>query len=267
MFDSHTHLNLSPLIDDPARYYWNAKNAGVTGMMLVGADVGTSEIAAKMTTEFDMCVASVGIHPDEASTDENVAADQMQKIEALLSYPKVRAIGETGLDYYGSVDREAQKKLFVRHIDLAKKHVLPLIIHCRNTRVFGEESSEDAYEDLLQILESTPDIPKCILHCASGPATYIQRALALGAYISFAGNVTYPSASNIRALVSLVPDDRILIETDAPFLSPQSKRGTTNEPAYMVETCQQIADIRAVSFDEIDRLTTANAKRIFGISS
>ncbi len=168
MFDSHTHFNIPPLLDDPALYYWRAKEVGCTHLMQVGADVVTSEIAAKMTTVFEMCFAAVGIHPDEAVSDDGETQSQMEKIAHLLSYPKVLAIGETGLDYYGKADHDAQKKLFLLHIKLAKEKKLPLIIHCRNTRLSGEESSDNAYDDLLDILESQQEVPSFILQSEKG---------------------------------------------------------------------------------------------------
>lgn len=254
MIDSHTHLNISPLIDDPATYYWNAKNAGVTGMMLVGTDIASSEIAAKLTSVFDICFASVGIHPEEAGKTSNNQLPILNELEEMLKGQKVLAIGECGLDYHYDGDHEAQKELFRLQRDLAIERRLPLIIHCR-----------DAYDDLLAVLKETA-VPRFVLHCASGPVSYIQEALSMGAYVSFAGNVTYPSAGNIRELLKVVPLDRLLVETDAPFLPPQTHRGQTNEPAFVIDTAKFIAEFLGTSFEEIDTVTTANAQELFDFS-
>jgi TatD DNase family protein len=229
-------------------------------MMIVGTDVATSTIAIQLAKKYPQLWASVGIHPEEARAGQ---IEQMkQELDNLVAHGGVNAVGECGLDYSGEADHEAQKELFLLHAELAYKHYLPLLIHCRNTRRSDEIVLYDAYSDLLELLHCQP-IPKFVLHCVSGPVPYVKKALELGAYVSFAGNVTYPNAHAIREILKVVPIDRLLVETDAPFLSPQSKRGQTNEPAFVVETGYFIADFLGKSFEEIDAATTRNALQFF----
>lgn len=261
MIDSHTHLNLTPLSDDIERYLANAKEAGVLGMMIVGTDVQSSQMAIDLAVSYEECFASVGLHPECAESEGWRA--EFERIKLLASDLNVSAIGECGLDYSREVDHDSQKELFQMHIDLATHHDLPLIIHCRNTRKAEEIVTWNAYSDLLEILEKQPKLPQFILHCVSGPVTYVQQALKLGAYVSFAGNVTYPSAGAIREILQVVPLDRLLVETDAPFLAPQSHRGSQNEPSYVVETGAFIAKFLNIPFSQLNQKTEENTRRLF----
>lgn len=260
MIDSHTHLNLEPLLTEYTTYLKKALEVGVTHVMNVGTDISTSTTAAQQAESHPQIWASVGVHPEEATMGS--VSSVRSELEKLIAGGDVRAIGECGLDYSGDADHEAQKELLQMHIDLALTHKLPLIIHCRNTRKNDEVVSWDAYSDLLEILHRQP-VPKFVLHCVSGPVSYVQKALELGAYISFAGNVTYPNAHAIRDILKIVPLDRLLVETDAPFLSPQTKRGQTNEPAYVTETAKFIADFLGKTYEEIDEATTNNTLAFF----
>jgi TatD DNase family protein len=260
MIDSHTHLNLEPLLSGYTTYLNTAFELGVDHMMIVGTDVATSTIAVGMAKKHPQLWASVGVHPEEATSRQ--VGQVRQDLERLIAGGDVTAIGECGLDYSGGVDHEAQKELFLMHVDLALIHELPVLIHCRNTRKPDEVVSHDAYSDVLELLQSQT-VPKFVLHCVSGPVSYVQKALELGAYVSFAGNVTYPNAHAIRDILKIVPTDRLLLETDAPFLSPQTKRGQTNEPAFVTETATFIAEFLGKTYEEIDVATTNNTLAFF----
>lgn len=261
MIDTHTHLNLSALFDDHEKYFFNARDAGVTRMMTVGVNIETSKAAIELAKLHPEIWAAVGIHPEEAGKTTDYRSQLTELIEGEKKY--ISAIGECGLDYSGDVDQQAQKELFVMQAKLAVEHDLPLLIHCRNTRRNDEVVPYSAYEDLLILLQGLAKCPRFVLHCASGPVAYVEAALKMGAYVSFAGNVTYPNAGSIRELLKITPLDRLLVETDAPFLSPQSKRGTQNEPANVIDTATFIAEFLGISFEEIDTITTSNALTLF----
>ncbi len=262
MIDTHTHLNIDPLFEESDSYIQNALTLGVTRMMIVGVNLESSKKAIELAHKHPELWAAVGVHPEEAG-DQAIRRSVGSELEKLIQSGKVSAIGECGLDYSGDVDHDAQKEFFVMQAQLAADHDLPLLIHCRNTRRNDEVVPYSAYDELLVLLRSLPKLPRFVLHCASGPVSYVQAALEMGAYVSFAGNVTYPNASSIRDLLKITPLDRLLVETDAPFLSPQSKRGSQNEPANVIETGEFVANFLGMSFEEIDSITTENALKLF----
>lgn len=277
MIDSHTHLNLSPLLEEWSTIWKSAQQAGVTKALCIGTDLATSKQAVELASKDPCIYAAVGLHPDEA---EKGVAD-LQALESLCENDRVVAIGECGLDYVGlqgkgeediHKGKTIQKRVFGEQIQIAKRHHLPLSIHCRNTPKTGDSSDPllDAYHDLLDTLRhfcvDDGVIPPFVLHCMSGSVEYLQEALPMGAYVSFAGNVTYPSATAIRELLHATPLDRLLVETDAPFLSPQGKRGTVNTPANVMDTAAFIAKELHMSLEEIDQLTTANARKLFKLT-
>lgn len=263
LIDTHCHLDWEPLAGSVDAVLARAKAAGVAGCLTVGTTVATSRRAVELArphtnrvgvgaSRFPAVRAAVGIHPNdaEAATDEAIAA-----IEALAQSPEVAAIGEVGLDYYRrSASPEAQRRALARFIRLAARRGLPLVLHCR-----------EAHEPLLELLRGQAAGPvRGVIHCASGPPAFIESALTLGLHISFAGNVTFPNAEPLRALVSLVPDDRLLLETDAPFLAPQPVRGRPNEPAHVAHTAAYLAQLRKTSVEALGALTSRNARHLFG---
>lgn len=284
MIDTHCHLNLPPLCDTLETYLSTAIEAGVSQMVIIGTEIDSSEKACELAEAHEQLYAAIGIHPDVVNT-ETIAhiGESFPAMEAsltgMVNRTRVVAIGECGLDYVGIQSlpkeqafpiRQAQKKLFGMQIQLAKKFNLPLVIHARSTNRNGEVASYDVYPDILDTIKhfSMDDgiAPTCILHCMSGTQEYLAQALALGSYISFAGNVTYPSATSLRELLHATPLDRLLIETDSPFLAPKSKRGTTNEPAFVAETLASIATELGMDRQELETITTANAKRVFQLA-
>ncbi|HSW90127.1 MAG TPA: TatD family hydrolase [Patescibacteria group bacterium] len=263
MIDTHCHINISPLLEQASDVLERAKNAGVTHCIVVGTSLSDSQTAIDISKHYPNCKAAVGLHPENIKDigDLDMLSNQLS---TLAQNKEVVAIGECGLDYtLKDFDRTAQRRLFGVHIQIAKQIGLPLVIHCR------DRESILAYDDLIDTLEhfSKDDgqTPPFVLHCVSGPKEYIQKAIAMGAYVSFAGNVTYPSAQNIRDILPLVPKNKLLAETDAPFLAPQSVRGSTNEPAFVKETVEKLAELLHLPFNEVDRQTTLNAKILFRI--
>lgn len=251
--DTHCHLDLAPLAGELEAVVARAQAAGVRQCVTIGTTVDASRENAALARRHAALYAAVGVHPNEAETvtDATFAA-----IEALTTEARVVAIGEVGLDYYrqhASIDRQAYA--LGGFLDIAQRRGLPLLIHCR-----------EAYEPLLDLLRQTADAPvRGLIHCASGPAEFIEGALALGLSVSFAGNVTFPNAAALRALVPLVPEDRLLLETDAPFLAPQPVRGQPNEPAHVAHTAAALAELRGISLDALGAATSRNARRLFGL--
>jgi TatD DNase family protein len=252
-FDSHCHLHLceeeaggvAPVLE-------RARLAGVLEVLAVGIDVASSERAVELTSERGV-YASVGVHPNSADMWNDDAAE---RIDRLLALDRTRAVGETGLDFYRDhTTPEQQKVAFAAHIVLAKKHAKPLVIHTR-----------DSVDEALDVLASEGVPDGFIFHCWSGDRKQLQVALDLGAHVSFAGNLSYPSSDDLRAAVPDVPDDRLLVETDSPFLAPVPHRGERNEPRHVAFVGLAVAQARGVSVHLLAEQTTQNARRIFGLS-
>lgn len=253
LVDTHCHLDLAPLAASVEAVLERARSAGVRWCVSVGTTLEASRANVALARRFSMVRAAVGVHPNEA---EFVTDETFLQIEALAGEPGVVAIGEVGLDQYRARASAASQVRALRgFIAIARRWSLPLLVHCR-----------EAYEPLLTLLRRDASGPyQGVIHCASGPPDFIYGALELGFHISFAGNATFPNAVSLRALVPLVPDDRLLIETDAPFLSPQPVRGKTNEPAHVAHTAARLAELRGVSLGALAGLTSRNACRLFGV--
>ena len=253
LVDTHCHLDLEPLAASVDAVLERARAAGVRWCISVGTTLEASRANVALARRFSMVRAAVGVHPNEAGF---VTDDTLIQIEALAGEPGVVAIGEVGLDQYRArAAIPSQVRALRGFIASARRWNLPLLIHCR-----------EAYEPLLALLRRDATGPyRGIIHCASGPPEFIREALDLGFHISFAGNATFPNAGALRALVPLVPDDRLLIETDAPFLAPQPVRGKTNEPAHVAHTAACLAELRGLSLDALAGLTSRNACRLFGL--
>jgi len=230
-----------------------ARAAGVRWMVNIGTDLDTSWQAVGIAEVDPDIYASVGVHPhDAAEADEGV----FKTLEELATRSKVVAIGETGLDYYRNLSpRDVQATVFRRQLALAREIGKPVIIHCR-----------DAHHDLLQILrEERANKIGGVVHCFSGNVQFAEASLDLGFYISIAGPVTYPNARKLPEVIKVVPEDRLVIETDCPFLPPQPYRGKRNEPSYLPITAQRVAEIKGRSVGELGELMTQNALRLFRI--
>jgi TatD DNase family protein len=251
-FDSHCHLHLCADNDPVDEIVARAREAGVTDMLVVGIDRVSSETAINIARRHDL-LAAVGVHPNSADEFENCASD----IHRLSSADQVAAIGETGLDFYrDSTPESIQRRAFRAHIEMATACDKALVIHTR-------ESVTAALDDLEVV--GPPD--RFVFHCWSGDSDQLARAVSLGGFISFAGNVSFKNAARLRALAAAVPGERLLIETDSPFLSPEPHRGHPNEPARLVHVGKAVADARGQSVDAIADLTHANARRFLRLNS
>jgi TatD DNase family protein len=254
MIDSHTHLVLCDGAE--AEVVAAAAAAGVDRMLTVGMDAETNPAAIAAAERYEEVFAAVGRHPNEAAGfDDETAAE----IARLGAHEKVRAIGETGLDYYrDGAPREDQRRAFTAQIEIARELDLPIVIHARDP-----EGGSEAVDEIFATLDARASGQPVILHCFSAPER-VEDAAARGWYCSFAGNVTYPSAEALREAAARVPAERILVETDAPYLSPQAKRGKRNEPANVVATAELVAELRGVSYEQLERTVEANARALFG---
>ena len=254
LIDTHCHLDLEPLACAVEAVLERARSVGVRQCLSIGTTVSASRANIELARRYPMLRAAVGVHPNEA---EAVTDETLAEIESLAKDPHVAAIGEVGLDDYRTRASPASQLRALRgFVAIAHRRNLPLVLHCR-----------EAYEPLLELLrEPASGGIRGVIHCASGPPSFIREALERGLYVSFAGNVTFPNAQAIRALVPLVPDDRLLVETDAPFLSPQPVRGQTNEPAHVAHTAIYLAQLRGMTVEALGALTSRNARALFGFS-
>lgn len=253
LIDSHAHVSRCP--DSPEAVIAAAREAGVEKILTVGLDEASNREQITLCGAFDGLYAAVGRHPNEADGFDDAAAND---IEELAAEPKVVAIGETGLDFYrDTAEPDNQRRAFIAQADIAARLDLPLVIHSRD-----RQGSEEAVSEIFATLEEFPDLT-VVLHCFSAPA-WVERASDRSWYCSFAGNMTYPANEDLREAAARVPDDRILVETDAPYLTPQSRRRDRNQPAFVVETAELLAQVRGVAYDELEAQVSANAARLFG---
>lgn len=253
LVDSHCHLDDAKFDDDRDRVIERAAAAGVEKMLAIGTGDGPPdlEVALRLSTKYPMLAASVGVHPHNASQAD---ASVLQRLDVLARESRVAALGEIGLDYhYDFSPRERQRDVFVEQLRIAAAARRPVVIHTR-----------EAWEDTMSALRehwAATALP-CVMHCFTGNAGQAREALALGCYISFAGIVTYPKALDVHEAAKIVPLDRLLVETDAPYLAPAPHRGKRNEPAFVVHTAQRLAQLQGIAVEELASATTANFRRI-----
>jgi TatD DNase family protein len=275
--DTHAHLDFySETPTDRDEVLRRAYDAGVRTILAIGIGEGPAtmhqalEIAnATSGPGLPTVYASAGIHPQEAAS---ATSEALNKLVSLALDPRCIAIGEIGLDYYhfDNPDIPTQQQAFVAQMRLAAELRKPILIHCRTSELAAPQAKEkfgeaDAWEDLLALIADrwTPTGLGGIMHCFSGTVEQAERSLAAGFHLSFAGNLTYPKSQGIRDAAVLAPSDRILVETDAPFLAPIPLRGQRNEPALMTHTAAALAALRGISPEELAALTTANFKNLF----
>ena len=245
--DTHCHLFL--MDGDAGAIVTAAKEAGVGRMVCVGIDPATSRRSLELADSFRGVFATAGMHPHTASDFDDRASSE---IEELLGDPRVVAVGETGLDYYRRLSSpEDQQRVFRTHVRLSRETDKPLVVHVR-----------DAWGDALAIL-AEERAERVVLHCFSGDSAIAAEAEARGYFVSFAGNLTYPNAGPIQAAAASLPDTRILVETDSPFLTPQALRGTPNEPANVALTLRALAELRELDLRDVVGRTTENALAAF----
>ncbi len=260
--DSHAHLDGKQFNSDREQVIARAREGGVETIVAIGNGdgPGTLDCGIRLAARYDFIYATVGIHPHEAAQAKDSDFDEMTE---LLKQPKVIAWGEIGLDYfYDHSPREIQQRVFLKQMELARAARLPIIIHCRPS-----DGSENAWDDCLRLIQehwATSGLGG-VLHCFTGTWTHAKQALDMGFMISFAGNVTFPKARSIRDAAKEVPIDRMLIETDCPYLAPIPHRGKRNEPGFVKETARQIGEIRGASAEEIGHQTAQNFYRFFAL--
>ena len=255
LVDSHCHLDRLDLSDRDAGLdgiLADARARGITQFLSVAVDLATSASLVELTERYDHVYSSVGVHPLQ-KIDQPVP--EVEQLVALARAPKVVAIGETGLDnFYSAESHQWQRDSFIRHLQASQQTGLPIIIHTR-----------DAREETLELLRQYPLQATGVMHCFTETWEMAEAAIALGFYISFSGIVTFKSADELREVVRRVPLDRILVETDSPWLAPVPHRGKQNEPQYVREVAETVADLKGVSLEQLAEITTQNFHRLFRI--
>ena len=255
-FDSHAHLDDEKFDIDREEIIPEIYNSGITKFVSCGYSLEGSKKAVELSKKYDFIYATVGISPNDLSPEYEKDVESIEEIlkKELNKDSKIVAVGEIGLDYHYDTDKDIQRKAFIEQIELANKYNLPIVIHTR-----------EAVIDTIEILKKHPVNRKGVFHCCPFNRELIKEALKLGFYISIAGPITFKNSKNAEEIAKLVPLDKMLIETDSPYLSPEPVRGTRNDPRNVRYTAQKIADLRNISVEELARATYQNAKDIFNI--
>ncbi|WP_180572656.1 TatD family hydrolase [Agrobacterium vitis] len=253
LIDTHCHLDFADFEEERDELVKRAHDAGVKQMVTISTRVAKLPALLALTERYPSVFCSVGTHPNNANEELEIAADDLVRLAE--THEKVVAIGECGLDYfYDTQTPEDQKTGFLRHIEASRRTQLPLVIHSRS-----------ADDDMAQILrdETAKGVFPFILHCFSAGEALAKTGVELGGYISFSGILTFPKSQELRDIAKEIPLDRLLVETDAPYLAPKRWRGKRNEPSYVVNTAEVLAEVKGVSYAEIAAITTDNALRLF----
>ena len=251
LFDTHAHLDFADFDGDRDDIVDRAVRAGVTCIIDPGCDVPTSLKSVELSRKYEEVYAAVGIHPNNTGS---AAPGDFTEIARLVAENDVVAIGETGLDYYRDRSpRDVQVRAFRGHLDLAREHDLPVIVHFRSVESDGIDSTGEQYFEGI----------RGVFHCFGGSVDFARQVLDMGFYVGFDGPLTYKQSDRVD-VARAVPLERCLIETDAPFLTPQKYRGKRNEPSYVIEVAEKLAEIKGIDVDEVIEVTTANAAKLFG---
>lgn len=249
--DSHAHYNASAFAEDRDALLSSFPENGIDLVVNIGDDIPESENSLRLAEKYPFIYAAVGVHPEHALTVDDAA---LQKLEELAGHEKAVAIGEIGLDYYyDDVPRNIQKEVFRRQLKLAKKLSMPVVIHDR-----------EAHGDCLSILKEE-GIKSGVMHCFSGSAEFMREVTKLGLYVALGGVVTYKNARHTVDVAREVPIDKLLLETDCPYLSPVPLRGKRNSSLNLIYTAEKIAELRGMTTEEVAQITAENTKRLFGI--
>ena len=253
LIDTHCHLDFKDFKDDLHAVLKRSRDTGIGFIINVGSSIEGTARSVEIAGENDFIYAAAGIHPHEA---DSASENDIKLFKGFLDKPKVVAVGEIGLDYYKNISsKENQKRLFIELLEASKDIDLPLIIHNR-----------DAYKDMIDILKNIiGNSVKGVMHCFSGDEAFLKTCLDMGFFISFTCNITYKNADRIRGIAKMAPIDRLLLETDAPFLAPQDFRGKRNEPMHVRYVAEEVARIKGIDFSEVARITTDNAQKLFRI--
>ena len=256
LFDSHCHLDDEKFDEDREQIIQKLKESGITKVVSAGYNIESSEKAEKLANQYSFIYATAGISPNDIPQTEEELWKMLEKIKGIASQnKKIIAIGEIGLDYYWNQEnKELQKLAFIKQIEIANELNLPIVIHTRK-----------AQEDTIKILKQYQVNQKGIFHCCSLKGNELKQGLELGFYMSFAGPITFKNSKNVDEIIQAVPNDKILIETDSPYLSPEPVRGTRNDPRNVKYMAQKIAQIKEVDVETIAQITYQNAQKIFKI--
>ena len=249
LFDTHAHMNDPAFDQDREQVLLSLKDKGVELMMNVGCCLDSSKDCIAMAEQYPFVYASVGSHPDSA---DEVNEDVIAQYREMAQHEKVRAIGEIGLDYYyETIPRETQIKAFRMQMELARELKMPVIVHERN-----------AHDDGMRVVKDFKDVTG-VFHCYSGSAEMARQLVNMGWYIGFTGVLTFKNARKAVETAESIPLDRIVLETDCPFMAPEPFRGKRNDPGYLYRMAERLAEIRGISVEEVHAVTTANAKRLY----
>jgi len=260
--DSHAHLEMEQFNPDREQVIARARENGIETILAIGSGTGPGSLdcAIQLAAQHEFVYATIGIHPHEAKL---ASESDFEELAQLATRPNVIAWGEIGLDYfYDHSPRDVQQRVFLKQLEIAQAAKLPIVIHCRPS-----DGSDDAWDDCLRLLHAhwAPSGLRGILHCFTGTWIHASNAIDMGFMISFAGNVTFPKAQQIRDAAKQVPLDRMLIETDSPFLAPVPHRGKRNEPLFVREVARQLGELRGLSSGEIGLQTARNFYRFFSL--
>ncbi len=255
LVDSHCHLDDAQFDGDREAMIARAREAGLKYMLAVGTGNGPPDLEAaiRVAEHYPFVFATVGVHPNDAA---KIDPDTFTALEGLIQHPKVVALGEIGLDYHWGVPKEVQAPVFVRQMEIAAATGKPIVIHTR-----------DAWGHTLALLREhwTPTRLPCVMHCFTGNSEQARECVELGFYLAFGGVATFPKAAEIREAARITPAERLLLETDSPYLAPAPHRGKRNEPAFVAHTAKVIAEARGATIDELAAQTTLNFERLFSI--
>ncbi len=253
LVDSHCHLDDEQFDGDRPAIIERAREAGLKFLLAIGTGNGPPDLEAaiRVAEAYPFVFATVGVHPNDVpKIDENT----FKNVARLLEHKKVKAVGEIGLDYHWGVPKEAQFPVFIRQLEIAAAARMPVVIHTR-----------DAWADTIDVLKehwATQNLP-CIMHCFTGNADQARECLDLGFHLAFGGVATFPKAADVREAARIAPEDRLLLETDSPYLAPVPYRGKRNEPSFIARTAEAIAAARGTAVEELASQTTANFERVF----
>lgn len=250
MIDSHCHLYFDAFDGCRDRVVREAADAGVHTIVNIGIDIESSQKCIDLAERYDACYATVGIHPHDAA---RASREYLKTLRSLAAHAKVRAIGEIGLDFYRNLSpKPVQRRVFEEQLELAADLDMPIVIHTR-----------ESFDATLEIVRRYADrLPGGVFHCFPGDADDAERVIEIGFVISVGGVITYPNAS-MAATAAATPLDKIIVETDAPFLTPVPNRGKTNFPAYVALTCRKLAELKGVSFDEVEAVTDRTCRKLY----
>ena len=252
LFDTHAHLDDRAFHNDREKLIAGLKDKGISLVMNAGCSLGASRSSAALAEKYDFIYAAVGSHPDAADEVNEETLEEYRKLCKLN--PKIKAIGEIGLDYhYEDIPREIQQKAFRMQMELARELDMPVIVHER-----------EAHQDGMDIVREFPEV-KGVFHCYSGSAEMARQLVKLGWYIGFTGVLTFKNARNAVETAASIPLDRILLETDCPYMAPVPYRGKRNDPGYLCYMAEKLAEIRGISVEEACRITLENGKRLYRI--